>query len=85
MNVQAATISLHGNAFAVVLVPMELVNAPGEADMAIDALKPRFGGAPVVLMAQRDDGTPRYYGDEHLVHSLEGVPVDEMPWKDYPG
>ncbi len=83
MKVQAAAISLDGTAFAVVLVPMDLVNAPGEADMAIEALQPTFGGAPVVLMAQADDGSPNYYGDEDLVRSLEGVPIDQMPWKEY--
>lgn len=83
MKIQAAAISLDGEDFAVVLVPMTLVNAPGEADMAIETLQPAFGGAPVVLMAQRDDGSPNYYGDEHLVRALEGVPLDEMPWKEY--
>ena len=83
MKIQAATISLGGAAFAVVLVPMELVNATGEADMAIETLQPAFSGAPVVLMAQREDGSPNYYGDENLVRALEGVPVDDMPWKEY--
>lgn len=83
MKIQAAAISLQGAAFAVVLVPMELVKAPGEADMAIESLQPTFGGAPVVLMAQRDDGSPNYYGDEDLVRALQGVSVDEMPWKEY--
>ncbi len=83
MKVQGAAISLGGVNFAVVLVPMTLVDSPGEADMAIDTLQPGFGGVPVVLMAQRDDGSPRYYGDEQLVLALRDVPVDAMPWQEY--
>ena len=83
MNVQAAAISMQGNQFIVVLVPMTLVDAPGEADMAIDRMQPAFGGAPVVLMAQKEDGSPRYYGETGLVQSLQTVPVDRMPWKEY--
>ena len=83
MKVQAAAISVEGVNFAVALVTMDLVNSPGEADMAIQSLQPTFGGVPVVLMAQRDDGTPVYYGDEDLVRSLAFVPVEQMPWKEY--
>ena len=83
MNVQAAAISLQGRNFAIVLSPMELIQAPGEADMAIDTLQPKFGGVPVVLMAQKEDGSPVYYGDQDLVRLLEDLPVDKMPWKEY--
>ncbi len=51
--------------------------------MAIDSMQPKFGGAPVVLMAQRDDGSPVYFGDANLVKDLQEIPVDEMPWKVY--
>jgi hypothetical protein len=83
MKVQAAAISLLGNHFAVVLTQLDLIHSPGEADLAIDTLQPKFGGVPVVLMAQKEDGTPVYYGDQDLVQSLEDVPVDKMPWQEY--
>ncbi len=83
MDVQAAAISLSGAQFVVVVSGMDLLDNTGEADMAIDTLTPKFGGAPVVLMAQREDGSPRYYGDANLVEILRGVPVAEMPWKSY--
>jgi hypothetical protein len=51
--------------------------------MAIDDLRPRFGGVPVVLMAQNDDGSPAYYGNRELVEMLSGVPLDKMPWKEH--
>jgi hypothetical protein len=31
----------------------------------------KFDGVPVVLMSQRDDTSPVYYGDVDLVKSLE--------------
>lgn len=83
MQVQAAAISLAGSQFVIVLVDLGLVETPGEADMAIDRLSAGFGGAPVVLMGQRDDGTPVYYGDQEIVTSLRDLPLEEMPWKEY--
>lgn len=84
MEVQAAAISVQGNNFVIVLVGMEMVNNAGEADMAIDTLQPKFGNVPVILMAQREDATPVYYGDQNLVSMLGDIPVDDMPWKEYP-
>ena len=84
MKAQAATISLRGHQFVVVVVPMTLVTSPGEADMAIEDLQPYFGGVPVVLMAQKKDGSPSYYGDSQLVDTLAGIPIEKMPWKEYP-
>lgn len=83
MEVQAAAISLQGVNFVVVLVKMDLVTHAGEGDMAIDSMQASFGGSPVVLMAQKEDSTPVYYGDESLVKSLQDVPVEKMPWKSY--
>jgi len=83
-TVQAAAIALQGARLVVVLVAMDLVRSAGEADMAIETLTPSFGGAPVVLMAQEEDGTPCYHGDAELVRLLQGVPLERMPWKEYP-
>lgn len=83
MEVQAAAISLNNQNFVIVLVGMEMVTNSGEADMAIDTLEPKFGKIPVILMGQREDSSPVYYGDQDLVEALRDVPVDEMPWKAY--
>ena len=83
MDIQAAAISMQNNNFVIILVGMDMVTNSGEADMAIDTLQPKFGNAPVVLMAQREDSSPVYYGDQEIVKSLRDVPVDEMPWKSY--
>jgi hypothetical protein len=84
MKVQAAAISLQTHQFVVVVSQTALVASPGEADMAIDDLRLYFSGVPVVLMAQQDDGSPSYYGDSQLVKLLAGIPIDKMPWKEYP-
>ena len=83
MKVQAAAISMQGIRFVVVVSNMDLVQTLGEADMAIESLQPNFGGVPVVLMAQRQDGSPVYYGDSNLVELLRDVPIQEMPWQEY--
>ena len=83
-EVHAAAMSVQGYRFAVVLVPLDLISRPGEADMAIADLRPRFGGVDVVLMGQDEDGTPSYHGDATLRELLDHIPVDRMPWKPYP-
>ena len=83
MKIQAAAISLKGVNFAIAVVDMGLLNTHGEADMAIERISPSFAGVPVVLMAQKEDGSPVYYGDEDLVRSLADTPIDKMPWKEY--
>lgn len=83
MVIQGAAISLGGQNFAIVVVGPELLKSPGEADMTIETLQPSFGGVDVVLMAQKEDGSPTYYGDQNLVQLLADVPVDQMPWQEY--
>ena len=83
MKIQAAAISLQGLNFAIAVVDINLVNTPGEADMAIERISPSFAGVPVVLMAQKENGSPVYYGDEDLVRSLADVPIDKLPWREY--
>lgn len=83
-QLQAAAISLQGHRMLVVLVGLNVVQSPGEADMLSDDLRARFGGVDVVLMGQHEDGTPQYHGDTTLVQLLADVPIDQMPWKTYP-
>lgn len=83
-QVQAAAISMLGHRFVVVLVGIDLVDSPGEADMAVADLRPRFGGVDIVLMGQQEDGTPKYHGDPALRELLSEMPLDKMPWKSYP-
>ena len=83
MKIQGAAISLGGVNFVIALVDMTLVTTHGEADMSIESLSAGFGGIPIVLMAQKEDGSPVYYGDGDLVRLLQDVPIDKMSWKEY--
>ncbi|MEE8338849.1 MAG: hypothetical protein V3R56_01825 [Xanthomonadales bacterium] len=83
MKIQGAAISLGGVDFVIAIVDMNLVTAHGEADMSIDSLSAGFGGIPIILMAQKEDGSPVYFGDGDLVRLLQDVPVEKMPWKEY--
>jgi hypothetical protein len=82
-SLQAAAISLAGRRMMVVLAHLDLVQSPGEAEMLIADLRPRFGGIDIVLMGQDEEGTPHYHGNADLLLLLAGVPVDRMPWKTY--
>ena len=83
-KVLAAAVSMQGIRFVVVLVSHALADSPGEADLLIADLEPRFGRVPIVLMGQYEDGTPTWYGDRNLIDLLANVPLDRMPWKEYP-
>jgi len=83
VSVQAAAIALSGRRFVVILVPLDVVRSPGEAEMLLADLRPRLGDIELVLMGQEADGTPRYHGDTELLSLLADVPVDRMPWKVY--
>lgn len=83
-GLQAAAITIAGRRMVVVLVPLELIESPGEAEMLATDLRPRFGGADIVLMGQDDDGTPHHHGEAGLLDLLAGVPLDRLPWRTYP-
>ena len=52
--------------------------------MAIEDLQLYFDSGPVVLMVQKEDGSPSYYSDSQLVELLADIPIEKMPWKEYP-
>ena len=83
-SLQAAAISIAGRRMVVVLVPLDLVRSTGEAAMLCTDLRPRFGGAEVVLMGQDEAGLPHYHGELACLALLAEVPVEHMPWKLYP-
>lgn len=84
LGVQAAAITIAGRRMVVVLVPLEVIQSSGEAEMLADDLRPRFGGVDIVLMGQDDEGLPVYHGEAGLLGLLADVPIERMPWKAYP-
>lgn len=83
MQIQAAELALGSIHCAIVLVGMDLIKTPGEADMAIDRLGTTFPDQTVILMAQNAQGSPAYYGDQNIVEALRGVALEDMPWREY--
>lgn len=83
-SVQAAAVEVDGRRLVVVLVSEALIDAPTEADMAIERLAPQFAGATVILLAQREDGKPRYYGEPGLCERIAHHALERLPWKIYP-
>lgn len=82
MIVQTATVTAESVEFRVVLSKMDLLKSPGEADMAIESLQESFAGGPVILMAQNEQGSPIYYGDQELVRHMKEISVEDLPWKE---
>lgn len=82
MRVQGAVIREQGQTFAVVIVKPHVVQNRAEAADAIQSFTPVFG-VPVVLMAQDGRGRPTFYGRQDIARFLSGVPLSEIPWREY--
>lgn len=82
-TVHAAAVETERERLVVALVAESLIDSPGEADMAIDRLSPHFPGATVILLAQRDDGTPRYHGAPGACEQIARYDLERLPWKVY--
>ena len=83
MTIEGAVIREQGISFAVVVVKPHVVSAPTEAEKAIRAFSPVFGGVPVVLMAQDGRGRPTYYGREDIARFMAKVPLRAVRWKQF--
>ena len=83
MTIEGAVIKEQGITFAIVVVKPHVLNSSTEANNAIRAFTPAFGGIPVVLMAQNSSGVPTYWGRKDIVNFLANVPFSAIPWKQY--
>jgi len=83
VRLQGAVIREQGVTFAVVIVQPHVVRNQMEADRTIVALKPVFGGIPVVLMAQDGRSAPTYYGRRDIAQFMYNVPLHAVPWREY--
>jgi len=81
MDFEGAIIREQGVKFAVVIVKPYVLNARSEADNAIHAFAPVFGGLPVVLMAQDGRGRPTFYGRPDITRFMAGVPLGAVRWQ----
>jgi hypothetical protein len=81
MTIEGALIREQGVNFAIVVVKSHVLNASAEAQRTIAALRPVFGGVPVILMAQDGRGRPTYYGRDDIVRFMARVPLGAVRWK----
>jgi hypothetical protein len=51
-----------------------------EANLFVVAFHERFRRT-IVLMAQRSDGAPSFYGPTDIVRVLQGLPLEMLPWR----
>lgn len=85
MNFDGAVIREQGVTFAVASVRRGLINSPAQRDETIAYLNRFFGGIPIVLMEQDQNGTPTWYGRQDLTRFLQNIPVGAVPWRRYDG
>jgi hypothetical protein len=83
MTIEGAVIREQGVEFAIVVVKQHVLDNRLEANDAIAAFRPVFGGLPIVLMAQDMRGRPTYYGRPDIARFLANVPVSRIPWHRY--
>jgi hypothetical protein len=83
MQFTGAVIREQGATFAIVLVQSHVISNSHEANNAVAAFTPAFGGVPVVLMAQDSRGRPTYYGRRDIAQFMSRVPLQAVPWKKY--
>lgn len=81
MRIQAALLKEQGVKFGVVVVRRTAMNS--DRQNAFHAAQGMFPGVPVVIMSQKVDGTPEYYGRHDLVRFLASVPLTSIPWREY--
>ncbi len=83
MKVQGAVIKEQGVTFAIVVVKRRVIQNTFQANKTSQSFGNLFRGMPVILMAQKNRGTPTYYGRRDIVRYLSKVPMHAIPWKEY--
>jgi hypothetical protein len=83
MTFEGAVISEQGVTFGIAIVKESAVTDSNTANDLIPQFQVLLGVVPVVLMAQDDRGTPRYYGRKEIVNFLANIDFRRLPWKRY--
>ena len=83
MKFDAALVKEQGVEFAVVCVKRSAFNSTTQRPSMQAQFSRAFGGVPTVLMAERSDGKPEYWGRPDLVRWLSEVPYEMLPWAKY--
>jgi hypothetical protein len=83
MTFEGAVITDQGVTFGIAIVKESAVTDSNTANDLIPQFQVLLGVVPVVLMAQDDRGTPRYYGRKEIVNFLANIDFRRLPWKRY--
>ncbi len=83
MQVQGALIQEQGVTFAVVVVKQYVIDNRSEASRLIAYFSRVFGGVPVVLMSQDNQGVPTYLGRPDISRFMANIPLHAIPWREY--
>lgn len=83
MRVQGAVIKEQGVKFAIVVVKSLVLQNRFTANGALQKFGGLFPGMPIIIMAQNNRGTPKYYGRRDIVRFMSKVPLNAIPWRQY--
>jgi hypothetical protein len=84
MNFDAAIIKEHCVEIGIFATTMDILSNEKEADNLIRYVRKRiFAGFQVVLMAQDGQGTPHYYGKQHLIRLLDNTTFSKIHFRRY--
>jgi len=83
MQFQGSIITEQGITFAIISVKQHIVNNKSESEKIILAFTPIFPNIPIILMAFDSIGRATYFGRKDIVNFLVGVPIQNIPWKEY--
>ncbi len=69
--------------FAIVRVEPDVLENKEEAIRTVQSLLPKFGGLPVVLVAEQDGEPPKYFARPDLMKYLMDFHLPSVEWQGY--
>ena len=83
IRIQGSVLKEQGITFAVVIVQKHVLEFKSDRDVALESLRQLFPGMPIVLMCQDARAEPTFWGPQQIVAMLQGVSMEQIPWKEY--
>ena len=80
MQFDGAVIREQGVTFAIAIVKPSVLQRPDKEQIRM-SFASVFGRMPIVLMAQNNQGIPRYFGRKDIVSFLANIHPSRIPWK----
>lgn len=83
IEVTGSLIRIKGEEFAIIKVESRVLE---EEERAKDYLRKHsfiFPGFPILLVAYDEQKNPTYYGKKEIIHLLDNIKPEQIPWKRY--